>query len=208
MTYTEITLNEMKQLLNGWTEVLGSTSTHEYVYEKMINENPKIVIKVYTSISKNNDNSRDKGQDAIRVCAVELTHRIGWIKTIRVLRVAGWRNNLNKAISSVIFESNKRLVREHLAPVKVHFVSQEKTVPTPKKLFHPCWTVCKDKKYVTEASDLDANSSKYRRDICPHCGGQFSTANLTETKKNDDHELLYWEFDCPHCHSNLTVLND
>lgn len=217
--YTEISLNEMQQLLAGWDEVNGSSSTREYVYEKMINEEPKIVIKVYTSISKNNDSSREKGQDAIRVCAVDLTNRRGWIKTVRVLRVNGWRNNLSKAISSVTFQSNKRLTKNHLAPVTIHFASQEKNEKfkfitethepkKPAKLFHPCWTICKEKVYATEASTLDANKEKYRRDTCPHCGGQYKRENLIKTQRDSEQEIQFWEFNCPHCQSNLTVFND
>jgi len=210
--YTEISLGEMQQVLANWDEVNGSSSTREYVYEKMINENPKIVIKVYTSISKNNDSSRDKGQDAIRVCAVDLTNRRGWIKTVRVLRVNGWRNNLLKAISSVTFQSNKRLGTPTQIQKPTMTTSNEKfkfiNATHEKKLHHPCWTVCDNSSYATEASTLDANKEKYRRDTCPHCGGQYKRENLIKTQRDDEQEIQFWEFKCPHCQSTLTVFND
>jgi len=187
----------------------------------MINESPKIVIKVNTSISKNNDNSRSKGSDAIRVYAVDLTNRRGWIKTIRVFRVNGWRNNLTKAISSVTFQSNKRLGKTNQSqPInrpqptqmknaneKFKFISAVHEKPEPVKLYHPCWTPCSGGSYATEASTLDANRERYRRDTCPHCGKQYSKRDLTRTQRNDD-EIQLWEFKCPHCKSMLTVFND
>lgn len=207
MRYTEITLDQMKSLLiSGWSEVTGSSATREYVYEKVINEFPKIVIKVYTSISKSCDFSRSKGDDAIRVCAVDLTNKVGWIKTVRVFRVEGWKQNLSRAISKVIFESGKRLQKLNAVMPKVAAVQLVAT--KIDGLYHPCWTKCDEKEYSTEASDLDVNTNRYRRDICPHCGDQFAKKDLTQVKKDNENEIQYWEFSCPSCKSSLVVFND
>jgi len=200
MHYTEITLNEMQSALAGWEEVTGSSSTHEHVYQKVLRSVPNIVVMVYTSISKSNSVGRRKGQDAIRVCAVNLSSRQGWIKTTRVLRVNGWRANLAKAISSVTFQANKRIERE---------LGREKSVATTKESqYHPCWTKCEDNEYCTEASDLDANKERYRRDTCPHCGSRFTSKNLMEVKRSDEQEIQFWKFRCPSCRSILIVFND
>jgi hypothetical protein len=181
-------------LADDWLEVTGSSATREYVYEKVVNEYPKIVVKVFTSISKSCDFGRSKGQDAIRVCAVDLTNKTGWIKTVRVFRVEGWCRNLTNAITKVTSESKNRL--------------KTSTKQTKPNLYNPCWTICDNKEYVTEASTLDANKSTYRRDICPHCGNQYARKDLTTVKKNNENEIESWNFSCPNCKSVLIVFND
>jgi hypothetical protein len=103
MHYTEITRDQMTEFLKtfGFLEVLGSTSTREYVFDYTIVNGSiadHIVVRVFSSIHKDTAISRVKGADAIRVCAVNLTKQVGWIRTTKVLRVAGWKDNLYRAI--------------------------------------------------------------------------------------------------------------
>jgi hypothetical protein len=80
----------------------------EYVYEMPLSTRPHIVIKVFTSVSKKTDNRRRKGKDAIRICAVDIKADRGVVKSVKVLRVPTWRNNLKSAILGVFNTASKR----------------------------------------------------------------------------------------------------
>ena len=236
MKYTPVTLDEMKSALTGWTEVLGSTSTREYVYEKAIPEDPGIVVRVCTSIHKDTSVARKCGGDAIRIYAVNIPARQGWIKTVRVFRVEGWRENLNKAINRVYSEARNRCRRLN----SIQTVRFENDRPgfskikdqNPKlcdchhnddgtwnksncKLHGPAtlgntWTKSGDT-YVTESSDLDIRAERtgQPRNQCPHCGKFFGKKDITKIDKDASGEDVYgWHFKCPSCSSHLLVIND
>ena len=99
----------------GWKE---SVSGNEYVYTWPLTEAPHIVIKVYSSVRvgstalHSSGKSRGKGQDSIKVCAVDTDAKRGYIKSAIVMRVEGWRDNLQKRILTTITEARKRLKRE------------------------------------------------------------------------------------------------
>jgi hypothetical protein len=122
MKYTTITLPEMTEFLgSNWSPVRDRENngliSQEHVMCHFLT--PEIVVKVYTSISKNNNVGRSKGSDAIRVCAIKLTrHPVcssdfssGWIRSTKVLRVEGWRTNLHRAIINTIRQAQARCER-------------------------------------------------------------------------------------------------
>ena len=202
--YKEITLDEMKTLLEEcggirWREV-ENASTKERVYEYPLERDESIVVKLYTSIHLETDVSRRKGADAIRVCAVNIAKNIGWIKTTKVLRVEGWRENLRKAIKKVIADADRRLGRNPKA---------QKAMSERQKLAQFVWTKSDDS-YVTEASDLSANQEKLPRNVCPNCDGYYQKKDLVKIHRTNDadNELTHWEFKCPNCQTTLIIFND
>ena len=109
-TYTKITLKEMEEVLSsskGWQKRMTPKSK-EYLFVFPLSGHPWIEIQVYSSIGIRG-NSRASGRDAIRVFAVDIGKNCGYIKTIRVLRVEGWRKNLQAAVLSVFNDAQKRL---------------------------------------------------------------------------------------------------
>jgi hypothetical protein len=109
MKYTPVTLPEFEEVLKaekGWQKI---ESTKETIFVFPLTSRPHIVIKVYYSIGMNHKTCREKGADAIRVCAVNTEKNIGWIKTRKVLRVEGWRNNLQNAVMDIYTKAKKRI---------------------------------------------------------------------------------------------------
>lgn len=237
MKYTNITLAEMKAFLGPkFVELPAIASTKEYVFEYKLPES-NVVVKVYTSIHRDTGDARKCGGDAIRVCAVDIIKKIGWIKTTRVFRVEGWRKNLGTAINSTIDQSYSRIDKIALkklptavpaTPVKVTTSLREinlqiKTATRPaadQELVDFIWGKVNitdgQHHYAAEASTLDANKENRRRDLCPKCDGIYSTRNLIQTiehvesrgTEHEERETQGWEFKCPHCGAFLTVFND
>ena len=109
--YCEITLEEMRdhlQVEKGWY-LMDELGTREYVFIFPLKSKPGIVIKVFSSIRKGKDVGRDCGQDAIRVCAVDILNDRGWIKARRVYRVQNWRENLRVAVLDVLDRAKRRI---------------------------------------------------------------------------------------------------
>ena len=112
--YKNISIDEIRDLLRpekGWKETDKNQITNtEIVKEKVFQYNlkkyPFILVRVYSGIV--NGESRKVGRDAIRVCAINLKTDKGWIKSKRVHRVEGWRDNLKSRIVQVIKDSNQR----------------------------------------------------------------------------------------------------
>lgn len=107
--FYNISAGEMREFLQaekGWRELIQG---REIVFSYNLKSNNNICIKVYSGILANNNQSRGCGQDAIRVCAVNVTTNKGWIKTARVHRVEGWKNNLKNRVLKAIQQSNARL---------------------------------------------------------------------------------------------------
>jgi len=108
-TYTKITLEEMSDVLKadkGWAQV--DSSAKEFVYEWSIPSLDGVVIKVYTSIHKKDGIGRRKGGDAIRVCAVDTKRDRGLVKSRRVHRTQGWRDNLKSRVMDTLKVAKER----------------------------------------------------------------------------------------------------
>ena len=107
-TYTQITLDEMNNVLKadkGWKPF---NSHKEYVYDWCIPGLNGVVIRVYTSVAKLNDQGRRCGGDAIRVCAVNTVTDRGLVKSRRVHRTQGWRDNLKSRVLDTIKVAKER----------------------------------------------------------------------------------------------------
>ncbi len=112
-TFTPVTDAEMRATLttaHGWTEDT-KTPGYEIVLVRQLVSLPGAVIKVYTSLSRDGGVCRSVGSDAIRVCAVDLRGAgKGLVKSARVHRTQGWRENLLKRVHEV-FEAARRNYR-------------------------------------------------------------------------------------------------
>ena len=112
-TYTPVTLAEINDFLKaekGWVE--ANVSAREHVRDFPLKRHPGVVIRVYTSIHKDNGIARKKGQDAIRVCAVDTVKGKGLVKSSRVNRTTNWRDNLQKRVIGVLQTTNNRLTKK------------------------------------------------------------------------------------------------
>lgn len=110
MKYRPIAIEEMKDLLKadkGW-KINDELPGKEHIFEFALTTRPYIVIRVYSTIRKVDDDCRHKGKDAIRVFAFNEKTGRGWISTKKVLRVEGWRRNLTKAVTKVFNEARGR----------------------------------------------------------------------------------------------------
>lgn len=107
--YTNIPVEDMRSFLKtskGWEEEVQGK---EIVFKFKLKSTPWIQIKVFSGILAIGGDSRACGKDAIRVCAVDTNLKIGWIKTARVYRVEGWKNNLKSRVVQVISQAKGRL---------------------------------------------------------------------------------------------------
>jgi hypothetical protein len=225
MKATTITLLEMKKCLYEavrikWIEVTGTSSCHEYAYDYILSDNPQIVVRVFTSIQKETDVSRRKGSDAIRICAINITGREGWIKTTKVLRVECWRKNLIRAINNCTKNARLRMNKTQVKKIVPLILAKENeqqqelfslkpvTKATATELKDFIWTKT-DNGFCTEASDLEANKENWPRNKC-HCEGYYQNKDLIKVIKTDDedYETRGWEFKCLNCHATLTIFND
>ena len=101
-TYTQIVLEEMTDVLKaekGWKPY---NSHKEYVYDWSVPGLDGVVVRVYTSVAKGNGQGRRCGGDAIRVCAVNTKTDRGLVKSRRVHRTQGWRDNLRSRVMDTI----------------------------------------------------------------------------------------------------------
>ena len=114
MRYTNITIDEMRQHLRkekGWYETDPTPSTKEFIFQYDIPFWQGAVVKVFSSISMRTNGARQCGTDVIRVCAVDLNKNVGLHKSIRVLRVEGWRDNLRRSVIAVLHDLFRRRPR-------------------------------------------------------------------------------------------------
>jgi hypothetical protein len=103
MAYITILESEFDKIFRPERKWVKEFSGHakEIVYVKRFISKPNIVVKVYSSIHKNDGISRACGKDAIRVCAVNTKTDRGVIKSNRINRVPGWEDRLKKKVTDV-----------------------------------------------------------------------------------------------------------
>ena len=112
MSYVVVTKEDMEKKLQaakGWKETF---SGNEFVYDFHLSR--PIVVKVASSIRRDTDKGRNKGTDAIRIFAVEKDtpnkddYKVirGLVKAKRVYRTTNWRDNLEKAVLTVMKQAN------------------------------------------------------------------------------------------------------
>ena len=110
--FTTITFAEMSDLLKaekGWT--ISEQYAHEYVFEYAVPFWPGVVVKVFTSVNRHNNNSRGYAGDAIRVVAVDTVQNRGIRKMPHVKRTQNWRQNLKDRVVDCLkslFDDPKR----------------------------------------------------------------------------------------------------
>lgn len=118
-TAVQITLSEMREFLRadrGWSEPPLQFVCREHVFDwSPFPDRPEVVIRVYSSILKATGLSRPVGGDAIRVCAVDLKAKRGLRSSVRVHRVAGWRENLKERVLNI--RADLRDTKSPAAPV-------------------------------------------------------------------------------------------
>ena len=103
-TYTDIKIDEVRDLLKvdkGWVEN-ENVGVNEYVFDWAVSSKPGEIVRVYSSVSKCNGKGRGCGRDAIRVCAFRSDTDRGLVRSRRVHRVAGWRDNLRSRVMDVL----------------------------------------------------------------------------------------------------------
>ena len=108
--FYNVTLEEMTDFLRaekGWK--LNDSQHREVVFDYNIKSKPFLLVRVYSGILRDSRASRGCGQDAIRVCVVNLALDKGWIKASRVYRVQGWQKNLQARIMDVITKAKERI---------------------------------------------------------------------------------------------------
>lgn len=96
--YTEIPLEHMRAMLEpqGF-EFVNVPTSGEYVFDKTVEHNGESLrLRVYTSISRYDGNSRGIGEDAIRIVAMYGNGMT--VGTGRTNRTQNWKVNLQKRI--------------------------------------------------------------------------------------------------------------
>lgn len=98
-TYTRVTLVEMTTALEAiGFEYYNDPKAGEYVFHKYIDRNGKLfTLTLYTGVSKVTDDSRDCGEDAIRLVVCSGGKYFG---EGRVNRTTNWQVNMKKRINT------------------------------------------------------------------------------------------------------------
>lgn len=103
MSYVTILESEFDAIFRPERNWVKEYSGHakEIIYTKRFIKKPDVIVKVYSSIHKNDGISRGCGKDAIRVCAVNTKTDRGVVKSNRINRVPGWEDRLKKKVTQV-----------------------------------------------------------------------------------------------------------
>ncbi len=103
MSYVTILESEFDAIFRPERNWVKEYSGHakEIIYTKRFISKPDVIVKVYSSIHKNDGISRGCGKDAIRVCAVNTKTDRGVVKSNRINRVPGWEDRLKKKVTQV-----------------------------------------------------------------------------------------------------------
>jgi len=202
-----ISIEEFKSFLGPkFTLLDDNASKREYVFEMKI-DNTNLVIKVFSSISKESD------QDAhcpIRVVVIDIVQKIGWLKTQKVLKNENWQPFLTKTINRCIDDSLFKLEE-----FKKSISLREINLKLAQSTFNlsQIWTSTPDF-FSTTVPLLDKFKQQRRRDSCPKCNRIYTTKNMIRLLQaiNFDingiqtkTETLGWTFQCPHCQSLLKI---
>lgn len=137
-TAVQITTQQFEEVVRaqlGWRRVMFNAITcRENVYDwSPVPSHPHIVIRVFSSIVSQTGMSRAVGGDAIRVCAVDIKADRGYISTVRVFRVEGWRENLRAAVLDVRAKVLARLGLNADGSVPAPAAPEAPAVPTAPK---------------------------------------------------------------------------
>jgi len=102
-TYTRFSRQEFEEVLDD-TGLFFKPACYEwskeYIYESQ-SEDGRFSIRVYSTVDKRTDKSRDKGSDAIRVTVIENEVERPVVKEKRVNRIQTWPKNLKKRINKI-----------------------------------------------------------------------------------------------------------
>lgn len=103
MSYVTILESEFDAIFLPERNWVKEYSGHakEIIYTKRFITKPNVIVKVYSSIHKNDGVSRGCGKDAIRVCAVNTKTDRGVVKSNRINRVPGWDVRLKAKVTDV-----------------------------------------------------------------------------------------------------------
>lgn len=107
-TYRQISADEMRGFLKmekGWRENLVQ---NEIVFDWIIPSYNFLLIRVFSGIRRDTQQSRECGKDALRTCCINLKLNKGWIKSKTAYRTQNWRDNLKDRILNVIKEAKER----------------------------------------------------------------------------------------------------
>ena len=101
MTYTMISKQQMDDFLSKYNaETVNYQTAMEYIYEFKIHDD--LYIRIYSSVDKRSNTSRDIAKDAIRVLlCVHSSNGVVHINNGKVYRVDNWRENLRIKIDSL-----------------------------------------------------------------------------------------------------------
>lgn len=110
-TYIAPTKDEFEECLEttelSWTIVDASDDIFEYVYESadIIPQEDDVVLRCFSTISKNTDVAREKGSDAIRLVIYDKRTRTNMGGRKKTLRIKTYCKNLTEKIESISNET-------------------------------------------------------------------------------------------------------
>ena len=117
MRYVKITKEEMDDVLKAEKGWVRNVTGYEYVYDFHLSQVP-VIVKVMSSVRVQDGQGRNRGSDAIRVFAVKKAGmgkdaRVvsGLLKSKRVYRVEGWRDNLKTAVLNALTKAKQQYRR-------------------------------------------------------------------------------------------------
>lgn len=98
-TYTQIKLETMAEVLESMGfEYYGQAQGYEYVFQKYLDRGGKrYTLRMYTSVDKRTDTTRECGEDAIRLVVMCDGNHFG---EGRVNRTTNWIQNMKKRIAT------------------------------------------------------------------------------------------------------------
>lgn len=112
--YERITLDQVEKVLHvskGWMQYQAGD---EVVFHFYVPSDPRICVKVYSSVRVGTKKARPCGQDAIRVAGVRVNEinggeMIGLCKARRINRVSGWEDRLKDRVIDTIKTCKHRM---------------------------------------------------------------------------------------------------
>lgn len=113
VTISHKEIKDVFQADKGWREERRGKE-FAYVYDLKDNAGRPTGIRIvaYSSVHADTGKSRGRGQDAIRVCAVDSRTDRGYIKASRVYRTSGWPDRVRSRTIEVIRKARERYSRE------------------------------------------------------------------------------------------------